>query len=88
VSEGKTAEWIVEVPNTSSHMPLFSPVTFTDCTGGSLSNGIFNLTDAVTIDITAAGLGPYGHPMTKTTLAPDSPPPPNFVVVEELGVDW
>jgi len=87
-SEGKTADWMLEVPSSSPNVPIFSPVTFTNCTAGSLEHGVFNLTDGIPMNITAAGPGPYGHPITKTTIGPADPPPPNFVVVEELEVDW
>lgn len=83
VAHGRSCEWIVEVPPASPHMPLFSPVTFNDCTAGSLQHGIVNLDGGIPVDIRAPGIGPYGVPVTKTTIAT-----PTVAVVEELGVDW
>ena len=82
---GRSAEWIVEVPSGSPHMPLFSPVTFNDCTAGSLQHGIFNLTGGIPNDIRSPSTSssPFGSPLTKTTIAS-----PTIAVVEELEVDW
>ncbi len=85
VAFGQSAEWIVEVPSDSPHIPLFSPVTFSDCTAGSLQHGIFNLTGGNPTDIRAPSSSgdPYGYPLTKTSIAS-----PTIAVVEELDTDW
>jgi Peptidase A4 family len=89
VAHGLSAEWIVELPPQSPHMPYFSPVTFTDCTGGSLQHGIFNLTDGLPVDISVPAPGSfYGQKITTSTIAPGDPPPPTVAVVEELKLDW
>jgi len=83
--QGKSAEWIVEIPPDSPHMPYFNPVTFTDCNGGSLQHGVFNLTGGNPTDIRGPGSSsnPYGTALTQTSIAS-----PTVAVVEELGVDW
>ncbi len=85
VAYGQSAEWIVEVPSSSPHMPMFTPVTFSDCTAGSLQHGIFNLTGGYPTDIRtpASSSSPYGYPLTKTSIAS-----PTIAVVEELDIDW
>ena len=80
VAHGQSAEWIVEVPENSPHIPLFSPVTFSDCTAAS-PNGIFNLTGGFPTAI--ADPTDVNAWLTKTSIAS-----PTIAVVEELGVDW
>lgn len=81
---GRTAEWIVEVPTASPYMPIFGPVTFHNCTAGSLQHGIFNLEGAARIDLREYSTSsPYGTPMTRTYIAK-----PTIVVVEETNIDW
>jgi hypothetical protein len=85
VAHGRSAEWIVEVPPASPHMPFFTPVTFSGCTAGSLQHGVFNLEGGLSTDIRAPSTAgsPYGTLLTRTTIVS-----PTVAVVEELGVDW
>ena len=82
---GRSAEWVVEVPSQSPHMPIFSPVTFTDCTAGSARHGLFNLTGGYPSDIRtpSTSTSPQGSPATKTTVTSAT-----TAVVEELKLDW
>jgi Peptidase A4 family len=81
---GGSAEWIVEVPPNSPHVPVFAPVTFTDCTAGSLPHGVFNLAGANTHNIRADNTpGPYGTQITDSLIAL-----PATVTVQEVAVDW
>jgi Peptidase A4 family len=82
VSGGYTAEWIVEAP--TRHMPIFSPVTFSDCTAGSSPAGIFNLTGGFTTDIPDPS-SPQEFPphLTQTSIAS-----PTIAVVKQLKTDW
>lgn len=85
VAHGHSAEWIVEAPTQSPYIPIFSPVTFTDCTAGSLQHGIFNLNDAIASDIrTPSSSGsPYGNPLVTTTIVPSA-----ITVMEQVDLDW
>lgn len=82
---GRSAEWIVEAPSKSPYIPIFGPVTFTDCTTGSLQHGVSNLTGGYPTEIhTPSSSGsPYGSPLTRTTIAS-----PTVTVVEQLETDW
>jgi hypothetical protein len=86
VALGQSAEWIVEYPSGSPHIPMFTPVTFTDCTAGSLvQNDIFNLAGGFPTEIRTPGssASPFGTPLTKTSIAS-----PTVAVVEEIEIDW
>jgi len=83
-AQGRSAEWIVEVPADSPHVPAFYPVTYSDCTAGSLQHGAFNLADGVLLDIgVPAGFGVPAKPFVKASIAS-----PTIAVVEELALDW
>ena len=88
-SQGQSAEWIVEVQDPDMQapdnpIPFFSPVTFTDCTAGSLQNGIFHLTDGITTNIVGTiNGGPATAAYTETVIAS-----PTVAVVEDLMIDW
>jgi hypothetical protein len=79
--EGGSAEWIVEVPDTSPHMPIFSPVTFTNCTAGS-QHEIFDLSHGLPVEISLPG-APTGPFLTQSTIAS-----PTVGLVEQLKTDW
>ena len=84
VAQGRSAEWIVEVPSQSPHMPIFGPVAFADCTSGSFQHGFFNLDNGITTDIgTPAGFGTPADLFTKSTITSAT-----TFVVEELKLDW
>jgi hypothetical protein len=84
ISEGRSAEWIVEVPLESEHMPWFGPVTFTNCTAGSLQHDVFNLTGGIIENILApSNYDAPGPAYTKTSIAS-----PTVAVIEELKADW
>jgi hypothetical protein len=90
VSRGQSAEWVVEVPLQSPNIPYFAPVTFTDCTAGSLQDGVFHLEGVNVVEIeskvTPPKSGPYPSPpvdYTQTSIASAT-----TVVVVEIGTDW
>ena len=86
VSAGLSTEWIVEAVD--EYLPLFEPVTFTNCWAGSLIEGAsegFTLTpDTVTTEITGPlwGTGPVGD-LTDTELIS-----PTAAQVKEVAMDW
>jgi hypothetical protein len=82
LAHGQSAEWIVEIPPASPHMPYFTPVTFSDCTASSL-HGIFNLTGGIPEEINGPSSLDAPNPLTRTSIAS-----PTVAVVEELGLDW
>lgn len=74
-SVGGTVEWIVEAPSGSPDLPLFSPVTFNSCVGGSLGGQLHNVWHGNVVDID----GSNGK-LTKTSITSDT-----SVVVEWEG---
>jgi Peptidase A4 family len=81
---GLSAEWIVEVPPSSPHIPVFSQVTFYNCNAGT-QQGIFNLSGGNVTNINSNGstTSPWGHPITQTFIAS-----PTIAVIRELELDW
>jgi hypothetical protein len=77
MSVGASAEWVVE--GTSSILPEFAPVTFTNCVAGSSTGEFFDLDPGGSqINITAEPDG-SGPAFTQTTIVS-----PQTAVVKEL----
>jgi Peptidase A4 family len=80
-SQGASAEWIVEAPN-APYLPIFAPVTFTNCQAGS-SPELIDLTGGLPTEILGTTASPYGHPMTKSTIVSAT-----TCVIEETDPGW
>ena len=81
---GLSSEWIVEVPDSSPHVPLFNPVTFSECTAGSYAHGIFHLTGGYINEIRVPqSSSPYPLQISQSSIASETE-----AVVKEIAVDW
>jgi Peptidase A4 family len=74
-SVGTTVEWIVEAPSNSPDLPMFSPVTFTSCVGGSLGSHVLDVSHGIIVDIDRGN-----GPITRASIPSDT-----SVAVEWLG---